>query len=89
MYIVVSDRSVPNNQDFPNEIGSQSSLTRNENAVELTSPTDSYYDVEHHWEMNYHEAAIFLEVFITVLFHLVKLSLFQLSKFNFISIQVH
>lgn len=68
-YEIVSDRNAPNNQDYPNEIGSQSSLTRNENAVELTSPTDSYYDVEHHWEMNYHEAAIFLEV-LSVLFQL-------------------
>ncbi|XP_067014675.2 two pore channel protein 1 [Anabrus simplex] len=54
--------------DFPNEIGSTSSLNRelSENSVELSSrsgenATISHLDPEQHWEMNYHEAAIFLE----------------------------
>ena len=51
--------------DFPNEIGSTSSLNRDisaENSVELHVPGDTHVDAEQHWEMNYHEAAIFLEV---------------------------
>ena len=51
--------------DFPNEIGSTSSLNRDisaENSVELRVPGDTHVDAEQHWEMNYHEAAIFLEV---------------------------
>lgn len=56
-----SDHSI--SQDFPNEIGSRSSLNRDgDSAVELTSPNEGYTDAERHWEMNYHEAAIFLEV---------------------------
>lgn len=58
----VSDHNVSSRQDFPNEIGSQSNLTRSDVGVELTSPSESYYDLDQHWEMNYHEAAIFLEV---------------------------
>jgi hypothetical protein len=52
-------------EDFPNEIGSTSSLNRDisaENSVELNGPEDTHYDAKQHWEMNYHEAAIFLEV---------------------------
>lgn len=52
-------------EDFPNEIGSTSSLNRDisaENSVELNGPGDTHFDAEQHWEMNYHEAAIFLEV---------------------------
>jgi hypothetical protein len=52
-------------EDFPNEIGSTSSLNRDisaENSVELSVPGDTHLDAEQHWEMNYHEAAIFLEV---------------------------
>ncbi|PNF19757.1 Two pore calcium channel protein 1 [Cryptotermes secundus] len=51
-------------EDFPNEIGSTSSLNRDisaENSVELNGPGDTHFDAEQHWEMNYHEAAIFLE----------------------------
>lgn len=51
--------------DFPNEIGSTSSLNRDistENSVELSAPGDTHIDADQHWEMNYHEAAIFLEV---------------------------
>jgi len=51
--------------DFPNEIGSTSSLNRDiaaENSVELHVTGDTQIDAEQHWEMNYHEAAIFLEV---------------------------
>jgi len=51
--------------DFPNEIGSTSSLNRDisaENSVELRVQGDTHVDAEQHWEMNYHEAAIFLEV---------------------------
>jgi hypothetical protein len=33
-----------------------------ENSVELTGPGETRIDAEQHWEMNYHEAAIFLEV---------------------------
>ncbi|KAK7873151.1 hypothetical protein R5R35_006372 [Gryllus longicercus] len=56
---------IPNgNEDYPNEIGSTSSLNRelSENSVELSSRSgDIQIDVEQHWEMNFHEAAIFLE----------------------------
>lgn len=51
--------------DVPNEIGSTSSLNHDlsaENSVELRVPGDTHVDAEQHWEMNYHEAAIFLEV---------------------------
>ncbi|XP_075219021.1 two pore calcium channel protein 1-like isoform X4 [Lycorma delicatula] len=47
--------------DFPNEIGSRASLNRDGSVVELQSPADSASDADYHWEMNYHEAAIFLE----------------------------
>jgi hypothetical protein len=52
-------------EDFPNEIGSTSSLNRDilaENSVELNGPGETHFDAEQHWEINYHEAAIFLEV---------------------------
>lgn len=50
-------------QDMPNEVGSQSNLTRGGTTYnEFSSNAECYYAVNHHWEMNYHEAAIFLEV---------------------------
>lgn len=61
-FFMCLDRSVPTAQDVPNEVGSQSSLTRGDVGGDLSNHADSYYDVDHHWEMNYHEAAIFLEV---------------------------
>ncbi|KAJ8886173.1 hypothetical protein PR048_012382 [Dryococelus australis] len=50
------------NEDFPNEIGSTSSLNQDQadNVLELTEPGE-ILDANQHWEMNYHEAAIFLE----------------------------
>ncbi|XP_063218915.1 two pore calcium channel protein 1-like isoform X2 [Bacillus rossius redtenbacheri] len=49
-------------EDFPNELGSTSSLNRSQvdNVLELTE-TGDYADADQHWEMNYHEASIFLE----------------------------
>nr|CAD7260867.1 unnamed protein product [Timema shepardi] len=49
-------------EDVPNEIGSTASLNNDlsENSVELT-PAGEMFDAGQHWEMNYHEAAIFLE----------------------------
>nr|CAD7437546.1 unnamed protein product [Timema bartmani] len=57
-------RSTPHSgEDVPNEIGSTASLNNDlsENSVELTSAGEMF-DAGQHWEMNYHEAAIFLEV---------------------------
>nr|CAD7396976.1 unnamed protein product [Timema cristinae] len=56
-------RSTPHSgEDVPNEIGSTASLNNDlsENSVELT-PAGEMFDAGQHWEMNYHEAAIFLE----------------------------
>ncbi|RZF38082.1 hypothetical protein LSTR_LSTR006481 [Laodelphax striatellus] len=51
-------RSINNSDDIPNEIGSRSSLNRD---VELRSPSEITSDTDFNWQMNYHEAAIFLE----------------------------
>ncbi|XP_046979764.1 two pore channel protein 1-like [Schistocerca americana] len=51
-------------EDFPNEIGSTSSLNRDvsESSVEISNRSvESALGIEQHWEMNFHEAAIFLE----------------------------
>lgn len=48
-------------EDYPNELGSTHSLNR-EDGVELTAAGDYPLGADQHWEMNYHEAAIFLEV---------------------------
>jgi hypothetical protein len=80
--IMVTENEVSQTvEDFPNEIGSTSCLNRDistENSVELSAPSDTHIDADQHWEMNYHEAAIFLEVcsisyIVTVQFLHVKL----------------
>nr|CAD7403905.1 unnamed protein product [Timema poppensis] len=61
---IITERSTPHSgEDVPNEIGSTASLNNDlsENSVELT-PAGEMFDAGQHWEMNYHEAAIFLEV---------------------------
>nr|CAD7598174.1 unnamed protein product [Timema genevievae] len=61
---ITTERNTPHSgEDVPNEIGSTASLNNDlsENSVELTSAGETF-DAGQHWEMNYHEAAIFLEL---------------------------
>lgn len=71
--------------DTVDEMGSRSSLSRDDN-----SETD-------HWEMNYHEAAIFLEVrtcycffFLNQIIYISKYTIiiFNLSQLKFIIVQI-
>lgn len=50
-------------EEYPNELGSTHSLNR-EDALEMGNTGSCLGNADQHWEMNYHEAAIFLEVHI-------------------------
>ena len=63
-YLILPGRGSVNreqSEDYPNELGSTHSLNR-EDGVELRTTGDFPLGADQHWEMNYHEAAIFLEV---------------------------